>query len=157
MKKQCALCILALLTLFVAGSSAFAATWEQQTGWVKVYQNDAQGNKLSGDIDSLTAAISNGADVKVSYAGSNNLTMSLHCEWTAVKDGYAACMNTSHISIRSMDADNSKFGFQDNAYHWYVMLNTEGKLDMSRWSVGANTNRGHTQNQIALSWWVRIH
>jgi hypothetical protein len=155
MKKQSTL--LTLLLIFV-GFSAFASTWDEQTGWVLAYKHDASGNKVSGSIDSLVTAITNGADVKVSYSGSNNdLTTMFNCEWTAVKEDYAACMNTSHISISSIDSDDSDFGFQDNAYHWYIMVNTEGKRDMSRWSVGAHTDRNHTQDTVALSWWVRLN
>ncbi|AJQ96229.1 hypothetical protein [Gynuella sunshinyii] len=143
-------------TALLLSSFSFAAEWQQQTGWVLAYSHDSQGNALTGSISTLSDAIANGADVKVSQnASTSEYTSFFDCEWTFVKADYVACTNTSHISIQSVQGSN--FGFQDNAYHWYIMVNTEGKRDMSRWLVGAHESAGHTQDRTALSWWVRVN
>ncbi|WP_428240092.1 hypothetical protein [Gynuella sp.] len=137
-------------------SVSFASEWQQQTGWVLAYSHDSQGNVVSGDISTLSDAIANGADVKVNYDSSSaGYATFFDCEWTFVKSDYVACTNTSHISVQS--ALGSNFGFQDNAYHWYIMVNTEGKRDMSRWRVGAHESVGHTQDRTAMNWWVRVN
>jgi hypothetical protein len=55
------------------------------------------------------------------------------------------CMLTRDISGNS-PYSGTGFGFINDAYHWYVMLNTKGQRDMSRWSVGAHIDRGHTND-----------
>ncbi len=40
-----------------------------ELGWKSVYQNDEEGNRLYGNIDSLIAGIRNGYDVRVGWVG----------------------------------------------------------------------------------------
>ncbi len=142
--------------LFMAAGMTFAdSVWQQQTGWVMAYEHDASGSVVSGDIATLVDAVQHGADVKISMPSGKQEAFA-PCTWTTVKEGYVSCMNTQHISIRSSEP-GSQFGFQDNAYHWFVMLNTEGQRDMSRWSVGEHTDRGHSQDTTAIKWWVRVN
>jgi len=131
-----------------------AKTVDQGNGWVFMYQHDKNGTPVAGNIHKLAEAIRSAADVKVSFPTTAGQEF-FNCEWTyAADDGsIVTCMNTSHISIRALRGE--KFGFQDNAYHWFVMVNTNGKRDMSRWSVGAHTDRQHTQDREAFRWFVR--
>ncbi|MEN8221125.1 MAG: hypothetical protein ABFS56_33205 [Pseudomonadota bacterium] len=97
-----------------------------------MYEHDANGNPIIGDVHDLADLVINGADVKVATLSSGNAQSLFNCEWVyAANDGsFVTCKNTSHISVRAIEGGD--FGFKDNAYHWFVMVNTEGKRDMSR-------------------------
>nr|VFK02184.1 MAG: hypothetical protein BECKH772B_GA0070898_102653 [Candidatus Kentron sp. H]VFK02344.1 MAG: hypothetical protein BECKH772A_GA0070896_102663 [Candidatus Kentron sp. H]VFK05408.1 MAG: hypothetical protein BECKH772C_GA0070978_102683 [Candidatus Kentron sp. H] len=148
--------IVTLITIvifsFLGMSSVNAEQFQVGTEWTLVYSHDQYGNPVDGDISTLVEAAKGGADVKVGTP-SGDTTSFFTCEFVWVKDGLVVCQNTSHISIGGLEG--SSFGFQDNAYHWFVMVNTEGKRDMSRWSVGAHTDRGHTQDTTGMEWYIR--
>jgi len=131
---------------------ALGGVMSAQAGWQFAYEHDAQGQPIAGDIAVLTDAVANGADVKVEAPSSAGTASFFGCDFVFVKEGLVTCMNTRHISVRGIEG--SDFGFQDNAYHWFLMVNTNGKRDMSRWNVGEHVDRGHTQNRVGLRWYV---
>ena len=50
-------------------------------------------------------------------------------------------------------ASGTKF-LLSNTYWWFIMVNSRGVHDMSRWTVGAHQSRGHTQGTIAIDWFA---
>ena len=122
------------------------------TGWKLLYEHDFLGKRVQGNLESLKEAIRQGADIKVYFPGRTET--SFICEWAYIKKEVVACMNTSNISFRDLVGED--FKFQDNAYHWFLMVNTEGKRDMSRWSVGEHVERGHTQDTMGMRWFARL-
>ena len=96
--------------------------------WELVYAHDANGNKVSGDKNLLTDA---------------------QCLW--VRHGNVYAQNTSHVSVQ-FHGDVLKF--KDDAYWWMIVADTNGNIDMSRWSVGQHTAKGHTSDRWAMKWFV---
>lgn len=134
-------------------SNALAKVRKQKalSGWHLVYENNAKGKKVFGDLASLKDHIRSGADIKV-YLNTQKQEYTFECEWAFI-DEYndVSCMNTSHISMYAGDKGN--FGFRDPAYHWFLMVNTKGKKNMSRYNINGSKK---TQNEIkiAVKWFV---
>ena len=64
---------------------------------------------------------------------------------------YVSGQSLDHISS---SRKNNSIGFQSNAYWWFTMLTTRGSRDMSRWTVGIHQDRGHSQDTVAMEWFV---
>jgi hypothetical protein len=131
-------------------SVSFLIATSDVYAWSLVYAHDAAGVPTFGSVSSLRNAIGRGADVKVAM----DQAYYASCDGVHVNsDGSVSCMHTSPISVRNA-LPGPNFGFQDDAYHWFVMVNTTGQRDMSRWSVGEHTDRGHTQDTTSIRWFI---
>ena len=129
------------LTLLLAMSNAYA--------WNKVYANDATGNVTFGSLAALIDAVQQGQDVKVSMNGTY-----VTCQYVyVVSNSSVACSNNTNISIQSV-VPGASFGFQNDAYHFFLIVNTLGQRDASRWSVGAHIDRGRTKDTLSIQWFV---
>lgn len=133
-----------------AVASCLAVSMSDVYAWTLVYGNNAAGITTYGSLAKLVNAVRNGQDVKISDTGSYYV-----CDYTYVLTDNSAvsCLNTQNVSVRSI-IPGETFGFQDNAYHFFVMVNTNGQRDMSRWNVGEHVDRGHTRDTTALQWFV---
>ena len=127
-----------------------AATWEQQTAWVLAYENDQNGNRINGNLESLIRAIRNGADVKIAYT-SSNVEGYFKCNWVYIENSIVSCMNTDHISQQALK------NFNPDAYHAYVLVNTNGDRAISRWLVGEHTSTGSSNDNLGLKWFVKVN
>ena len=136
---------------YVGCALALSGAMSVQAGWQFAYEHDGQGHPVEGSLDVLVDAVSNGADVKVGVE-SSGVTSFFDCDFLYVKEALVTCMNTRHISVRGIEGGG--FGFQDNAYHWFSMVNTNGKRDMSRWNVGEHVDRGHNQDRTGMRWYI---
>lgn len=54
-----------------------------------------------------------------------------------------------HVSKASWDK------FQDNAYWWWVIVSTNGVMQMTRYNVGSNTHRGTNKQKTSIKWYVQ--
>ena len=54
-----------------------------------------------------------------------------------------------HVSKASWDT------FQDNAYWWWVIVSTDGLMQMTRYNVGSNVHRGDSTQQTSIKWYVQ--
>lgn len=110
---------------------------------------------MDGHLADLITAVKKGRDIRCvsgkSYAFSLNNV--------AIGPGVVAGQSLEHVSKTS---SGGRIIFQDNAYWWFTIVTTKGKRDMSRWTVGAHTDRGHTSDRVAVDWfedkcWKHIH
>jgi hypothetical protein len=127
-------------------------------GWMLAYQHDANGVRVAGDLAVLSEAVRAGADVKVAYALNDPFDGwegVFECEWLFVKqdDSVVTCVNTHCIGVGGLEGPS--FGFNHDAYHFFALVNTEGRWDQSRWLVGEHTDRGHTQVRRGFKWFVK--
>ena len=118
--------------------------------WELAYAHDANGNKLSGDKHLLIESVKTGQPVRVliSYSDHDYVT-DAQCLW--VKDGNVYAQNTSHVSVEFQGA---VLKFQNDAYWWMIVADTNGYIDMSRWKLGAHTPKDHTSDRCAMKWFV---
>ena len=55
----------------------------------------------------------------------------------------------NHVSKASWDK------FQNNAYWWWVIVSTDGQMQMTRYNVGSNTHRGTNSAKRNIKWYVQ--
>jgi hypothetical protein len=135
------LTFLAGLALFMLMSDAGA--------WTLVYANDATGKLTYGNLIALREAAKQGANIKVSL----NDASVMPCQELAIGADYVTCLYTTGISTDYV-SPGTTFGFQDDAYYGYYMLNTKGQVAISRWSVGEHVDKGKTLFTRAIKWFV---
>lgn len=132
--------------------------------WEEVYSNDMEGNVLSGSLDALTDAFSQGREVKVGVTGlcadivpNNerilNHEVFIHCGscyyYTRSKQFCAA----SHPGVRVQPAIPLKYESDNWDFGWF-MFRSDGHV--ARWLVdpyNLKFNRDYTRHQ--MRWFVR--
>lgn len=119
--------------------------------WVLVYANDTTGKATYGSLLALINAAKQGQDIKVSLTSSNGTTITL-CQEIYTGPDFVTCINTNGIGSNVFPG--SSFGFDDDTYHAFQMMNTKGQDAYSRWSVGEHTDRGKTLFNRAMKWYV---
>ena len=121
--------------------------------WTMGYANDSAGNATFGSVTALVNAIKQGQEVKVAQGVTWGSLYSVCDEIVVNTDNSVSCTYTRSISLRSTVL-GTNYGFQDDAYHWFSMVNTKGQRDTIRWSVGQHIDRGRGKEAIALQWFV---
>lgn len=119
--------------------------------WQKVYQNDENGNTVSGSKQALIAATLLGMEVKVAIVYPNNpgQTYLTPAENVWIRDGEVTIQNASQISVRD------DLTIQSDPYYWIVMLNTKGVINTSRWALGEHRSKGNGEDHVRVTWFVR--
>jgi hypothetical protein len=121
-------------------------------GWTMLYAHDDQGNATAGSLDDLIAAVENGYPVRFLMLEPYGVAVAA-AQWVYVKDGIVYGENTSNISDFFRD---DRLIFQEDSYHWFVTVSTQGERDMIRWKVGEHTpgGPGHTNDRIGVRWFA---
>ena len=122
--------------------------------WKKVLTTAESGSVSSGSKAVLVYALTNGAELR-------------YRAWLNNESGYAVVHQADNIAIsgeevgamhvRSISASFSgsyEVLFQSNPYWFFTIVSTSGRRDMSRWTVGVHTDRGHTNDKINVEWFV---
>ena len=120
-----------------------------------VYSNNKAGKRLDGSLSDLTAAVKQGHEVRCVSDG--NYAFSLNN--IALGKGLVAGQSVEHVS---KEFNGNRVTFQPNAYWWFTIVTTKGTRDMSRWTVGAHVDRGHSNDRVDLDWfddtcWKHLH
>ena len=122
--------------------------------WKKVLSNDQSGKVVDGCRDALVQAVRAGADVRC-VQGDEVQGYAYKAQNLAVSpDGnHVAAQAVNHVSMKS--APNPlEVMIQPNAYWWFTIVSTTGLRKMSRWTVGAHVDRGHTADKVGQKWFV---
>jgi len=110
-------------------------------GWVLVYEHDAEGTPVAGNILELADAARSGADVKVGYPSNpdpygNIFQNFFNCDWVyAANDGdFVTCVNTSPISVRARklpqnSVNISRFFYAIILYKWFFSISCRSLND----------------------------
>ena len=122
--------------------------------WKQVLSNDPSGNVLSGSRSTLVQAVRAGADVRCVQGDEVNGYAYKAQNLAISPDGnHVAAQTVSHVSM--MPAPNpNEMMIQRKAYWWFTIVSTTGLREMSRWTVGAHVDRGHTANKVGNKWFV---
>lgn len=114
--------------------------------WQLAYHHDANGNAIAGWKYALISAVLSGARIRVVTGHSYSTeTDNVH-----VRDGHVFAQLLQHVSKKSWDR------FQDNAYWWWVIVSTDGRMQMTRYNVGSNTHRGTNSKKTSIAWYVKV-
>jgi len=122
--------------------------------WVEVLSVNLDGKVRNGSKQTLKDAVFNdGADVRFVQGDSENGNAYKPQNLALSPDGEdIAAQMLNSVSIKH--ASNNEWMLQSNAYWWFTIVSTNGKRDMSRWSVGAHVDRGHTTDKTEQKWFV---
>lgn len=113
--------------------------------WQLAYHHDGNGKAISGWKYSLVSSVLSGARVRVVIGTSYSTeTDNVHMHGDHV---FAQLLQ--HVSKASWDK------FQDNAYWWWVIVSTNGVMQMTRYNVGSNTHRGTNSLKTNIKWYVQ--
>lgn len=148
---------LVFLILWISGCTSSTALpvptspATETTAWRLAYANDENGVRTEGDIEALLNAAKHGQEVRIVIADPEGY-YSTEAENLSIRHGIVYAQNTSHVSV---EYQGDSLRFQDYSYYWMIIVSTRGERDMIRWSVGAHEPRGHTQDKVAVRWFVR--
>ena len=122
--------------------------------WNQVLSNDQSGNVLSGSRSNLVQAVRAGADVRC-VQGNQKQGYIYKAQNLAVSpDGnHVAAQTLNHVSMQTAPNPNEVM-IQPKAYWWFTIVSTAGLREMSRWTVGEHTDRGHTTDKVGQKWFV---
>ena len=113
--------------------------------WQLAYHHDENGNAVAGWKYSLESAVLSGARVRVVIGNS----YSTEADNVHVYRGHVFAQLLQHVSKASWDK------FQDDAYWWWSIVSTSGVMQMTRYNVGSNTNRGANYQKTSIKWYVK--
>jgi len=122
--------------------------------WVEVLSVNLDGKVRNGSKQALKDAVFNdGADVRCIWGDTENAIAYKPQNLALSPDGNdiaAQALNSVSVKYTS----NNEYIIQPNAYWFFTIMSTNGKRDMSRWSVGAHVDRGHTTDKTEQKWFV---
>ncbi|MCD4779726.1 MAG: hypothetical protein K8S27_04150 [Candidatus Omnitrophica bacterium] len=124
----------------------------QQTQWQHVYTNGYGGEPRYGSLQALIQAIRSGKDVKIELDQGTDYLIYVPAQNIWIKGGHVYALNTSAISL---SCGSDKLSFNPDTYHWWLLVDTKGKLEMIRFTVGTGKSQGHDQRRVSVRWFVR--
>ena len=170
--ENTALCLLFSYSCFIVYGSIFTAYFHQEvknsvgitilnwnlylfvpikecrpcsTPWQLAYHHDGSGNAVSGWKYSLISAVLSGARIRV-VIGESYTT---EADNVHVHGSHVFAQLLQHVSKASWDR------FQDNAYWWWVIVSTNGVMQMTRYNVGSNVHRGTNSLKNSIKWYFQ--
>ncbi|XP_071113202.1 uncharacterized protein [Haliotis cracherodii] len=126
-----------------------------------VYSTFANGTVKLGSVDTFLSAVLQGKSISVSQQKNVVFPVQNIEIFNTGSDG-KAMVSAEHIWSVSQSVAGNHLKFQGNAYWWFLILNTAGTRDMSRWSLGSHTPRGQSRDKVDTDWfvdpcWVPVH
>jgi len=122
--------------------------------WVEVLSVDVDGKVLKGSKQSLKDAVFNdGADVRCVHGDAEIGIAYKPQNLVLAPDGKNIAAQTLN-SVSMEEASDNEYMIKSNAYWYFTIHSTNGKTDVSRWSVGEHVDRGHTTGKAEQKWFV---
>ena len=118
--------------------------------WTLVYAHDVNGNETAGNVGTLINAVLNGQGVRVLMQDVDTQSV-IDAQGLWVKNGVVHAQNTSLVSVLFV---GDVLKFQDDSYHFMLIVSTKSDRDMIRWKVGEHSLISHTSDKVALKWFV---
>ncbi len=114
-----------------------------------LYEHDENGNQISGTIERLIEAAGKAYPIKVKiYQAKNHFDM-MDAQWVFVEKNLVHASNTDQISLSRDSSGN--YVFQEDAYHYYVVVNSEGHHHASRLYIDGR-KRNTTDSKRRMAW-----
>jgi len=122
--------------------------------WVEVLSVNLDGKVRNGSKQALRDAVFNdGADVRCVQGDTENAKAYKPQNLALSPDGNdIAAQTLNSVSVKY--TSNNEYIMQSNAYWFFTIMSTNGKRDISRWSVGEHVDRGHTTDKTEQKWFV---
>ncbi|XP_076464505.1 uncharacterized protein LOC143296452 [Babylonia areolata] len=135
-------------------------TWMVDTRpWRLMLRTEDQGRILEGTPFQLQKAVEQGASIRINL-GMDEKSRDFLTEPDNIRIDetntivYAQALN--HISDRKA-VEPDEYELQLKAFHWYLMIDSEGNVRMSAWYVGKNERQYDKRAPAAnVSWWANF-
>lgn len=115
--------------------------------WKTILKTGKNGEEKYGSKRDLVNHLVAGDDIRFSL---NNGTYFTSIQSAILTGNENVCVQALfHISKSGYN------NFQSDAYWWFLNVCTSGHVHMSRWSVGAHTDRGQTKTTYDITWFAR--
>ena len=122
--------------------------------WTLIYSHDAQGRSLQGSERDVVRAVQSGAAIRGHYASSPNDSYAFSFQNLRIHGDHVSGQHLNHVSVKNSPTSQYEMQLQPNAYWWFVIFTTQGRMEMSRWSVGEHTSRGHNVITMGVKWFA---
>lgn len=119
--------------------------------WTRVLSTNQVGSPLSGSKAALVEAIRAGASVRCVH---RNGAYAFPAQNLALHGNEVAAQTINSVSMQNVPNSWYEMMIQPRAYWWFTIVDTTGRREMSRWSVGKKISRGHNNDRIAINWFV---
>jgi len=139
------LAIMMLCNSAIAGST---------TNWELAYENDTQGNTLSGNINTLITAINNGSDVKVLVYQIVNGT---ELTWTAMSNTvqvFEGVVSFKRVATHNTGIDGSGTFYLLEDDTRVDMLMSTGLRDSLIYNADNSVLKSHVTSNVRMKWFV---
>lgn len=122
--------------------------------WDELYEHDEKGDPVKGDIKRLIEAVHKGYPIKVKINRPQKDDIELmDAEWVFIEKGIVIATNTSQISLGK--DKNGKYRYFRDAYHYYVILSSNGQHHATRISIDGRP-RGEPTDSLRHMTWIGL-
>ena len=122
--------------------------------WTLVFSHNAQGQRLYGSEKDVVRAVQSGAAIRGLSESSPNTGYAFPFQNLRINGDHVSGQHLNHVSMKGSPTSQYEKQLQPNAYWWFVIYTTQGRIEMSRWSVGEHTSRGHNVITTGLKWFA---
>jgi len=149
--KKISILLFALLLSSCASYVGIHNNKDNYGSWKLVYYNSQDGKTIKGNIKDLINAVKNGKQVRV-VMGQGSIISAANADFLWVKNNVVYAQNNSQVSCHF---EGNKLVFQDDSYYWMFIVDTNGKREAIRWSVGEHVTKGKSEERIPIKWFVK--
>lgn len=119
--------------------------------WDELFEHDENGKPIKGSINRLIEAIHKGYPIKVKINRPQKDDIELmDAEWIFVENGIVVATNTSQISLGK--DKNGKYHYFEDAYHYYVILSSNGQHHAKRIHIDGRPKGVPTDGIRHMTW-----
>lgn len=122
--------------------------------WTLIYSHDAQGKPLQGNENNVVRAVQSGAAIRGYYESSPNDGYAFAFQNLRIHGNRVSGQHLNSVSMQASPGSQYEKELQSNAYWWFVIFTSGGRMEMIRWSVGEHTPRGHNVITHGLKWFA---
>jgi hypothetical protein len=121
---------------------------DSMPSWKLLYEHDENGIQISGTVEGLVEATGKAYPIKVKIFRAKNHFEMMDAQWVFVENNLVHASNTDQISLQKDSSGN--YVFQEDAYHYYVIVNSEGHHHASRLFIdGRKRNTSDSKRRMA--------
>lgn len=107
--------------------------------WKLLYEHDAEGQKISGDLTDLISAINSAYQIKVRIQ-QKRWSEVMDAQWLFVENEIVHALNTTQVSL-GPDAEGN-YKIFDDPYRYLVLVNTRGNHNVKRVHFDGRLRKG---------------
>lgn len=121
--------------------------------WNFVYGHDADGQRVSGELNQLIEAVRTGKPVRflIDFPGSHEYSLAAEHLW--LKNGVVYAQNTSQLSV---EFKGKRLKLQKKGYQSAIAASTHGDLEITRFRLGKHKPKGRLVHKVAMRWFAAL-